>query len=412
MRFFLLFIFLLAGILYPGQASGERWTDDHLRILTYNIFAGGQDCDPVYGRQHEWLEVIRSQSPDILLIQEANGWLPADSNYIAAYVESLNVSFPGEPPYTGWVGDANSPYDPALITRLPVTSVETITTAWLDGDRFDLTHGFLHATLADSAGPIHIVDVHFKSGPSRTFREKEARVLLQVLDGIPPDEIVWVAGDFNSYSPVDVEPGSPTPPAYDLGAPSAEETGWEPVSYLLDRGFRDAFRLLHPLEVGYTRPTREFYGYPLEPSGRVDFVLRSPMPGWILETAEVVADGPADLGSDHYAVFAAYRRGILTSVADPEVGTARPGLRCRPNPFASRTTIDYEVPRAGRVEIDVYSVTGRHVRRLFAGDRTIGVRALQWDGRDDDGRPVPQGWYCVRMVTPAACSTLDVLFLK
>ena len=43
-----------------------------------------------------------------------------------------------------------------------------------------------------------------------------------------------VIGDFNSYSPVDAAPGSPTQPDYAGGAASAEERGWEPLGYLLD----------------------------------------------------------------------------------------------------------------------------------------------------------------------------------
>ncbi len=388
-----------------------RLVGEEIPILTYNIYHGGQDFGSIAGRDHEWLEVIRSRNPDIILIQEANGWLPADSNYIAAYVESLNVSFPEEPPYTGWVGDANSDFDLAIMTRFQVESVETIHGGLLDGTWYDLGHAFLHATLADSASSIHIINLHFRPGLDREGREKEARILLQVLDEIPTGELVCVGGDFNSYSPVDVEPGSPTPPAYDLGADSAEVVGWEPAGYLVDRGYEDAFRTLHPLDCTYTRPTREFYG-PLEPNARVDFLLRSPDPQWVLETADVVTDGLADVGSDHYPIFARYCRSHLTDAPETKVEVRTCRMRCWPNPFSSQTVVEYEIARPGPVTLDVYSVLGRLVCRLDSESGSAGMHRLQWDGKTPAGQDLPAGWYYVRLRSGTEIQTTAVLLLR
>lgn len=403
---------VLTFLLSAASASAVVWEQDELRVLTYNIYNGGHDTETVAGRSHEWLEVIRSRNPDIILIQEANGWLPADSNYIEAYVESLNVSFPGEPPHEGLAGDANSPFDLAIITRLSVVSSEMITSAWLDGGWFYPTHGFFHAELSDSAGSVHVIDAHFQSGQERVHREKEARVLLQIIDGIPADEFVWVCGDFNSYSPVDVEPGSPTPPAYDKGAGPADAVGWEPVGYLLDRSYIDAFRTLHTQDLGYTRPTREFYGYPTEPNARVDFILRSPHMGWILETSKVVTDGFADVGSDHYAVLATYRRGILTAVDDIDADSRPLALSCSPNPFRSMTTVVYDVPEGGPVSLDVYSVEGRFVRRLVSEVQSSGTYELLWDGSDASDVRLPAGWYFMRLTSTGTTQTSPVLLLR
>ena len=48
----------------------------------------------------------------------------------------------------------------------------------------------------------------------------------------------------------------------------------------------------------------------------------------------------------------------------------------------------------GPVEDDV---AGRRLRRLVDGDLAAGVRAVEWDGRDAEGRVLPAGVYCVRI---------------
>ena len=50
---------LLTILLSSTPAAAVVWEQDELRILTYNIFNGGQDTETVTGRNHEWLEVIR-----------------------------------------------------------------------------------------------------------------------------------------------------------------------------------------------------------------------------------------------------------------------------------------------------------------------------------------------------------------
>jgi hypothetical protein len=73
--------------------------------MTYNIFWGGGDHDPVCGRQHDGC-VIESRS-DIVVFQEANGWSPSEQNLIAAYADSLSQHFP-QNPRRGFVAHATT----------------------------------------------------------------------------------------------------------------------------------------------------------------------------------------------------------------------------------------------------------------------------------------------------------------
>jgi len=47
-------------------------------------------------------------------------------------------------------------------------------------------------------------------------------------------------------------------------------------------------------------------------------------------------------------------------------------------------------------QVDVYDVSGRHVRALVSGTLPSGVHQSEWDGRDDRGEPVTAGIYFVR----------------
>ncbi len=68
-----------------------------------------------------------------------------------------------------------------------------------------------------------------------------------------------------------------------------------------------------------------------------------------------------------------------------------------PNPTASRTSFAFSLPAAARVELTVYDVRGRRVRNLLRGEQAAGAHAIDWDARDQDGRPVATGAYLGRL---------------
>ncbi len=61
------------------------------------------------------------------------------------------------------------------------------------------------------------------------------------------------------------------------------------------------------------------------------------------------------------------------------------------------------------VELTVFDALGRTVRRLVHDRRGTGSHEVQWDGRDDLGRPVGCGMYAYRLRTPTfMLDTTDV----
>jgi len=72
-------------------------------------------------------------------------------------------------------------------------------------------------------------------------------------------------------------------------------------------------------------------------------------------------------------------------------------LQNRPNPFVLATGIDFELPRASRVRVDIYDMQGRLVRGLADRPFEAGRWSLAWDRRSDDGQPMPPAVYFYRM---------------
>jgi len=84
-----------------------------------------------------------------------------------------------------------------------------------------------------------------------------------------------------------------------------------------------------------------------------------------------------------------------------------------PNPFNPKTTIAYAVPDGGgHVMVEVYDVSGRHVRTLVDEFQTAGERSVEWDGRDDGGAPMASGVYFYRLSAPGIEESRKMLLLK
>jgi len=102
----------------------------------------------------------------------------------------------------------------------------------------------------------------------------------------------------------------------------------------------------------------------------------------------------------------------VTGVPDHALAAARL-LQNHPNPFNPYTQIKYVVERPGQVRLNVYSVAGKLVRTLVNG-RHEEAKTYQtsWDGRDDDGRPLPSGVFFYRLESPDASVMKTMVLLK
>jgi len=87
------------------------------------------------------------------------------------------------------------------------------------------------------------------------------------------------------------------------------------------------------------------------------------------------------------------------TAAPRDHAAAVPGDRLlapRPNPLRSNGTLRFVLVRAARVGLSVHDVTGRVVRS-FDSEHAAGPHEIAFDGRDDDGAPLPAGVYFQRL---------------
>ena len=68
-----------------------------------------------------------------------------------------------------------------------------------------------------------------------------------------------------------------------------------------------------------------------------------------------------------------------------------------PNPFNSKTTIRLNLAAATTVDLALFDILGRRLATLIHGSLPPGLHAVQWDGRDHDGRPASTGVYLYRL---------------
>lgn len=83
-----------------------------------------------------------------------------------------------------------------------------------------------------------------------------------------------------------------------------------------------------------------------------------------------------------------------------------------PNPFNPVTTIQFSVPHKSRVTITVYNLLGQQVALLLDEIKQLGNYTLTWDGKTDDGTPVPSGVYLYRLQAGDSIETRKMVLIK
>ncbi len=84
----------------------------------------------------------------------------------------------------------------------------------------------------------------------------------------------------------------------------------------------------------------------------------------------------------------------------------------RPNPFSTQTAIPYQLSHAGEVDLALFDVSGRVVRRLGSGAEKAGAHVARWDGRDDRGLVLPAGVYLCRLAVDGTVQTRRLVITR
>ena len=110
---------------------------------------------------------------------------------------------------------------------------------------------------------------------------------------------------------------------------------------------------------------------------------------------------------------------LITAIGGSGKGAGKPVIpesyrlsQNYPNPFNPITTFEYDLPKAGDIQIQIYNNLGKVVRTFDLGYQAAGKYRIHWDGKDDNGKPLASGHYFYRMHCPEFSSVRRMLLLK
>ncbi len=199
-----------------------------MRVLSYNIRFGGT------GRETQIAEVIRGANADVVLLQEAIH--PRVVERIAHESE-----------FAHW--GSRQDHSTGFLSRYAVREH-----AWHQppGAR----HAFLELSLADF--DCRLFALHLVAWFSKWTERRRAREIRALLDGIRHHQSGFhvIAGDFNALAPGELLQVRRMPRwIRAMIWLSGRDISRETIQVMLDEGYADCWRRLHPNDTGYTFPT-------------------------------------------------------------------------------------------------------------------------------------------------------------
>lgn len=209
------------------------------RLLSYNIRDGG------IARETMLAAVIEGARPDIVVLQEAS-----DPRVVARLAEMGKFAAWGSRPG----------HSTGFLSRIPVEHH-----AWHHPRAS--RHAFLEVALAGTN--VRVFGLHLSAWFSKWSERRRAREIRALLDGIRKHQEGFhlIAGDFNALAPGELLEVARMPRwiramVWLSGRDIARDT----IQVMLDEGYVDAWRTLHPDKPGYTLPT-------WDPHVRLDYIF-------------------------------------------------------------------------------------------------------------------------------------------
>ncbi|HEY9230585.1 MAG TPA: endonuclease/exonuclease/phosphatase family protein [Blastocatellia bacterium] len=242
-----------------------------LRLLSYNIRFGGR------GREAQLAAAIRQVAPDLVVFQEA-----IDPRVIEAIAEATSSPF--------WA--ARPAHSIGYVSRIEIAHHEW---HYPPGAK----HSFLEIVPAGRAA--RIFGLHLSAIFSKWSERRRAREIRALLQGISQHQEGFhlLAGDFNALAPGEVLDTRRMPHwIRALVWLSGRDIARETIQVMLDAGYLDCFRLLHPAAQRYSFPTWDAHL-------RLDYFFVPARYRERVKTCEII-DEPATVAaaSDHFPVLA------------------------------------------------------------------------------------------------------------
>lgn len=281
-------VLLLSLIITTGVYAQEKKTT---KLISYNVYWGmRQDSTENKSKFAEW---IKAQDPDVLALQEMNGFT---QKKLQAFAETYGHSYAvlvKEPEPDGSIS-----FPVAITSKYPIVNVKRVVD--------NMIHGLI---VAEINGRNYMV-THFHPF-SAAKRGCEIDLMLATIKSGHSQDNWLIMGDLNSVSPLDKveysnglvlnhirEDMKKKPHNQNL---INNELDYSVQQKVLDADFLDAFKLFHP-QFEASAPTKLFYDQSKFPL-RYDYLYVSGDMKDDLIKCEIIKDEFTDTYSDHYPVM-------------------------------------------------------------------------------------------------------------
>lgn len=151
-------------------------SSSNFRIISYNVWYG---FTTEAERKEGWLTWMKEQRPDVVSLQELNGYSP---QLLAEDAESYGHG------YSVLLKEDGFPT--GITSRYPMDDIQKITEGF--------HHGLIRVRIQEIY--FYVIHLHPSNWESRT---REIKQILEDIEKLPPDSKIMLAGDFNTFSPLD-----------------------------------------------------------------------------------------------------------------------------------------------------------------------------------------------------------------
>ncbi|MDD2890263.1 MAG: T9SS type A sorting domain-containing protein [bacterium] len=85
---------------------------------------------------------------------------------------------------------------------------------------------------------------------------------------------------------------------------------------------------------------------------------------------------------------------------------------CLPNPFTRNTEIKYFVPTNSFITVKIFNLSGQEVTSLVNKEQNSGSYAINWNGKDKNGKLLPTGMYLYQLKSGSFSETKKMVLMK
>ncbi|MCY3412370.1 MAG: endonuclease/exonuclease/phosphatase family protein [Candidatus Heimdallarchaeota archaeon] len=257
--------------------------NEDAKVMAYNIKESG-----IYP---EWLDVVKEENPDILMLVETGDFDDNSDELLEEYKLELNNYFIDEINYEAYTlqGIADAWNGISLYSRYTIKESNIIDTVNLDnGAPRTIPLPFLEAVISVNNIDVTLIGTHLSCcSDGLDNRLKEMEGIINYMDSLGDVPIIML-GDFNSESPDD-----------NIADPSL---GTEPIDMLVNKDhakastvhtFTDVHVFSNPSDAGATFPSYD---------SRIDYIFVNRHFKDRIESSTTGDTESADRGSDHFSI--------------------------------------------------------------------------------------------------------------